>query len=130
MINGELKTGFSNANLFTPYKGKTSPIEMTSAISSDGSTLTVEVKISTKATHSFGVEKIIVLLAEDTVFYDAPNGEKEHYNVFRKALTSIDGNDITLSNTLNSDTTITYTQSIHSEWNDGRIRVVAMLQNA
>ena len=130
MINGELKTGFSNANLFTPYKGKTSPIEMTSAISSDGSTLTVEVKISTKATHSFGVEKIIVLLAEDTVFYDAPNGEKEHYNVFRKALTSVDGNDITLSNTLNSDTTITYTQSIHSEWNDGRIRVVAMLQNA
>ena len=130
MINGELKSGFSSSTLFTPFKGKTSPFEMVSSISSDGSTLTIKVKITTKAAHSFNTEKLVVLLAEDTVFYDAPNGEKEHYNVFRKSLTAVDGNNITLSNTLNSDTTITFTQSIHSDWNDGRIRVVAMLQNA
>ncbi|MCB0482486.1 MAG: T9SS type A sorting domain-containing protein [Flavobacteriales bacterium] len=131
VVSGVLATSsFSSPTLLSSHSGKSSPLAIVSAIESNGSTIMVTVKITTKATHSLGIEKLAVFLVEDTVFYDAPNGEKIHLNVFRKALTSINGNDFTFSNAIDADTTLTFSSGTHTDWDLNRIRAVVMVQKS
>ena len=62
-----------------------------------------------------------VILTEDTIFYNAPNGEKQHYNVFRK---TIRNQSIQLTN-IGDSTIIKTTTAFHSEWVKDRVKTVA-----
>lgn len=131
VISGQVVTvGFADPNLFTPYKGKTTSLDMTSSLKRNGGNIDVEVKVSVEAAHTLGTEKLSVFLVEDTVFYDAPNGEKQHYNVFRKALTSITGDDFSVSSTVGDEKTLNYSTKIHADWDLMRMRVIAVLQQS
>ena len=131
-LNGVVHSGsFNPSSIFDPYKGKTAAIDISSSIVSQGTdSLNIKVMISTKATHSFGTEKIGIFVVEDTVFYDAPNGEKQHYNVFRKALSDVKGDDIMLSNTIGNIDIISFSIADHKDWDIQRMRVVTILQKS
>jgi hypothetical protein len=72
--------------------------------------------------------KLYMAYVEDTVFYEAPNGETEHYDVFRKAFTPGDGILVFLPS--NGDSaTINLRLDVNSEWVLNRMSVIAILQD-
>lgn len=117
--------------LFDPYRNKASPasIEITESIMESDS-IRVTAVIKTEAIHNLGNLKLLVALAEDTLAYNAPNGENRHYDVFRKAMTSITGTDITLPATVGDSVVFTATTAKHPDWKNGRIYPVAILQES
>lgn len=121
---------YSSASLFTPYLGQTSPASIKIYQYKFGKdSIRSKIVIKTAASHSLTNLKLIVFLAEDTVFYNSPNGETKHYDVFRKTLTGTSGVSITLP--ANIDDSVVYIQSSpsNSAWNFSRIYTLAVLQD-
>ena len=131
VVNGNHlgNVSFTKTDLFDPYKNQLSEVSLNSNIAYlSGDSLEVSVELLTEASHSYTTEKITVVLVEDTVFYNAPNGEKLHYNVLRKSLTDITGDDITISTAINNKQTLSFKSDFHPDWNKERIRAVVILQ--
>lgn len=84
--------------------------------------------IKTTDNHSLSNLKLMVALVEDTVFYKSPNGENEHYDVFRKALTSVLGNGFTLPKLKGDSIVLNFSSKSNSAWNFNRIYTMVMLQ--
>ena len=86
VVQGDKITGATDVSkpaLFTPYDGMMSPIELKIKQHISVDSIHSDVVVKTVASHSLGTVKLFVAVAEDTVFYNAPNGENEHYDVFR-----------------------------------------------
>lgn len=66
---------------------------------------------------------------EDTVFQTTNNGEKFHYNVFRKALSNINGLSITLPITVGDSLVFKQGFKANSSWQLNRIHTLAILQH-
>lgn len=64
----------------------------TPEVSNDGSEISASVSIYSNSSQS-GL-KLFLYVVEDTVFYNAPNGENLHYNVFRTSMNGIEGVDL------------------------------------
>ncbi len=120
---------YSLSTIFTPYLSQTSPasirIEQTK-YGNDSIRSTVIVK--TVAAHSLGNLSLFVALAEDTIFYNSPNGETHHYNVFRKSLTAATGLVVTLPATIGDSIVYTMSSLKSTAWNFSRIYTLAVLQ--
>ena len=77
---------YAAAVLFAPFQGQISPFAVAVALQAVGAdSIAVVVRIETRAAHSYAALQLYLPLAEDTVFYAAPNGEQRHYDVFRKS---------------------------------------------
>jgi hypothetical protein len=70
--------------------------------------------------------KLYVVIVEREIMYAAPNGETVHYNVFRKFLSSVDGDDVDLSSGMAGRS---YQYNVDAEWDADEIHVVAWLMN-
>lgn len=133
VIQGDvISTGadYSSASIFSPYTGQLTEASITitqTKYSQDS--IHVQVSVKTEASHSYGNLRLFVALAEDTIAYNAPNGETEHYDVFRKALTAVTGDVITLPATIGDSLLFEFTQPAHIDWNFDRIYTVAILQD-
>lgn len=112
MVNGtDLYTGsnFSNSQIYEDLAGQTSPFEISvEQLYGVNSPFVSEITIKTTESHSLENLKIYVAISEKTVSYDAPNGENTHYNVFRTAHTSSDGDDISISQVPEDSMSLTY----------------------
>ena len=84
--------------------------------------------IKAVATTTLTQAKLFLAIAEDTVFYDAPNGEQQFYDVFRKAFTSYEGNLVQLP-VVGDSITIDFVGPVNSEWNMDRLEVIGILQD-
>ncbi len=132
VINGVVilsSTNYASSSIFTPYQSSTTPasihiVQQKFGADSIRSTIT----ITTEATHSLGGLSLFVALAEDTVFYTGTNGEKQHYDVFRKSLSGTTGTSITLPAAVGSSVVLTFSSPSNSTWNFSRIYTFAMLQ--
>jgi Secretion system C-terminal sorting domain len=62
-----------------------------------GLTRTATIKVKSVGTVPTGTFKMYAALVEKKTNYNSPNGESVHYNVFRKFITSNNGDNITLS---------------------------------
>ena len=91
MINSVEKSSseVQSSNVYEEFKTQTTPVDLKANVAKFG-TDEIEISFDIKilANNNFGNIKYFVALVEDTVWYDAPNGEKIHYDVFRKSLTS------------------------------------------
>ncbi len=76
--------------------GKTSPISIQVQESGAAPVKTVQITVRTHGNVPAGAYKLYAAVAEKTVNYSSPNGEKEHYNVFRAMLPNVYGQSITL----------------------------------
>ncbi len=124
-------SNYSVPELFDPYEGLSSPVSI--AFQEVGLTNNNEVRvkmtIKTEADHSLGDLKLFVALAEDTLFYNAPNGEDIQFDVFRKAMTAVDGDNVILP-ALGETINFTFSVPQHGEWIPSRIYPIAILQEA
>lgn len=117
---------FASTSLFTNYLKETSPVSISiETLKKDVDSLTAKIVLKIEAANSLGNLKLYVPAVEDTVFYDAPNGENEHYNVFRKVL--FDGT-LSLPSMVGDSLVYTVRTANHMDWDSDRMFVMAMLQ--
>lgn len=130
VINGApVNVNFSSSTLFTAYQGKMTELDVTCGIRTNSANqIEVKVDVETKASHNYGGEKLFVALVEDTVFYNAPNGETFHVNVLREALTDPRGDAFVPKSTVGQIESKTFTVNVNSEWNVSRMKVIAIVQ--
>jgi hypothetical protein len=77
--------------------------------------------------HSLTDMNLYIAAAEDTVFYNAPNGEKTHYNVFRKVLIN---QSVQLPSAVGDSIVLFARTDMDSDWEAERMFAIAMLQNS
>ena len=114
-------------DLFSSEEGQSTPIavrvdEATGAMDS----LRAQIIIKTEADHNLGDMELFVVAVEDTVFYDAPNGEKTHKDVFRRVIHNA---ALTLASTGDSVALSVATEH-DAEWNKERMYVMAFVQHS
>jgi hypothetical protein len=122
---------YSSASIFTPYQSQTSPASLRIVQTKFGNdSIRSQIIVKTEATNSLGTLSLFVALAEDTIFYSSPNGETEHYDVFRKAITSTSGMSINLPANVGDSAVYTFTSLANSAWVFSRIYTMAILQDS
>lgn len=67
---------------------------------------------------------------EDTVFQTTNNGETKHLNVFRKSLTKINGNAISLPSAVGDSIVISHFYKANSSWQVRKMHSIGILQYA
>jgi len=124
-------TSFADATLFSSQSGQTSPFNVRVNIDNiDATQATVSVVVKTEASHSFTDLKLFTALAEDTVFYNAPNGENTHYNVFRTSVFETNGKTITPAVAVGDSVMFTETVMLGSNWDWSRLVGISILQES
>lgn len=133
VINGNTisnSTSFNNASLFTPYIGEMSPIGIKLSQQKFGiDSVRVKIVLKVMSTHSLGTQNLFVVLAENVIQYNAPNGEREHYDVFRRSLYGTTGMSVTLPTTVGDSLVFIKTVAAHADWDMAEIFALAILQN-
>jgi len=135
VMNGTLLPSSSTLitdNQINAEKALKSPIEI--KVTESGSTtrsFQVTINKDNGATLAAGNYIFYAFMAEKLVPIATPNGEKEHHDVFRKAISPINGTDITsqLKNT-NSFTVPLSDYVVPSAYNEKEMYLVAFIQNA
>jgi hypothetical protein len=132
VIQGEVQspgTNFGNPELFDPFYGQTTAFSIfVKEYRFEEDNVQVEVTIKAVSAHAQEEALLFLGFAEDTVFYEAPNGEDLHHDVFRKALTGIEGDMIPLP--ANGDSiTLMYNVSADAVWDIDRMYTMAILQD-
>jgi len=91
-------------------------------------TIEATITITTEAAHSYTDVKLLVGVAEKVVTYDAPNGEEEHRDVFRKAMTDISGDAVTLP-AVGESITLTYSVANDADWDFSQMFTYVILND-
>lgn len=130
IINGfsiPASNNYSAPTLFNPFVGQTTPVSIRMEQQKYGNdSIRVRVVVKTEATHSLGTQQLFVGLAEDTVFYTAPNGENQHYDVYRAQM---ELGTVTFPAVVGDSLVYDYLSSSNVNWDFSRIFAFALLQN-
>lgn len=92
----------------------------------DGSTRSVTIDLEDHVGGSLTTGKLVAVVVEKLIMYNAPNGETKHYNVFRQFLGPINGEDVDMSGGTASRT---YEYTLDAEWEADQVYVVAWLSD-
>ena len=131
-INGLEKSSseVQSSGIYNPFKNQTSPLSIKMNLLPAGSdSIGVTVVITSVAEHSLTNLTLYVALAEDSVFYNAPNGEKVHYDVFRKSFTG--NNPIGFTAPKDIGKTYTYNSKVakRSIWKINRLSALVIISD-
>lgn len=130
VINGfsiPTNSDYSQNVLFQPFRNQVSPISIRMEQQKYGNdSVQVRVVVKTEGNHNLGTQQLWVGVAEDTVYYTGPNGEGEHYDVYRG---SLDFTSINIPMTIGDSLVYSYTAFANVNWDFDRIFAFAMLQN-
>ena len=87
IINGNERSGsqVSNERVYQEFQNQTSPVDLTVQLAKAGDEIEVFLAADIKSSNNIGNVQYFIALVEDTVFYNAPNGENIHRDVFRKS---------------------------------------------
>lgn len=109
-----------------PTLNQTSPIEV-KVTENAGTNRTANIKIKTLGTAPTASYKLYVAVVEKVLNLTTANGETVHNDVFRKFLTVVSGNAITLP-ALGSSADFSFPYSLQSGWGADQIYVLAWVQ--
>lgn len=124
-------TNYGNASIFDPYQDQTSPVSISIQQYKPAGEMIVQVTITAEADNSVGMAKLFLGAAEDVVFYAAPNGEDEHYDVFRETFNGdATGVDVMIPATAGESVTIDASIMPDEDWDLDRLFTVAILNDA
>lgn len=131
VINGVEKSGqATSGTVYNEFKNQTTPVDLQVKVAKAGTDIEVSFDVDIKSNNTIGSVNYLVALVEDTVFYNAPNGEKIHRNVFRKSLT----NDMLPSFTVpqNAGNQYNFRDVIKTEafWDLSRIYAIVILTDS
>jgi hypothetical protein len=104
----------------------TSPIQV-KVTETTGTSRVATVKVKTVGTAPSGTHKLYVAMVEKVVNFNAQNGEKKHYNVFRQYLKSA-GDDVAFA-AVNNELTFTYNYTVPQTFVAAEVYVIAFVQN-
>jgi hypothetical protein len=91
---------------------------------SDGVTRDVTITLENFGGSSVGAGKLYAIVVEKEIMYFAPNGENVHHNVFRRFLSSTNGDQVDLS----SDIAVkNYQYQLDAEWQADETYVIAWM---
>jgi hypothetical protein len=122
---------YTDAALFTSVLGQTSAFALSVSIAAtSASTGTVTTVIKKVAASTITTVNVYGAIVEDTLFFNAANGENVHYNVFRKSLWGTVPNTVTVPSAVGDSVILTQSFTIHSAWTTARTSAVVMLQDA
>ena len=132
VINGVQKSSsdVQDVNVYGPFQNQTSPISVNVFLSpSSNDSIKVMVEIKAVSQHNHTTLSLYVPLVEDTVFYNAPNGENKHYDVFRKSFTGI--NPINFAAPIMGGNPYIYTSKIAKSplWNLKRLSAMGIVSS-
>lgn len=119
---------YQNPNLYESYTGGTSPFETRIQQWKTADSTGVRVVVRRTAGGGNSDLRVWCAVAEDTVFYNSPNGESRHYNVFRRSFSGHPGWSINLSSPGDS-VVLTGKLARHAAWNFDRIFAFALVQD-
>ncbi|HMG16847.1 MAG TPA: T9SS type A sorting domain-containing protein [Saprospiraceae bacterium] len=121
---------YNSSSLFTPFLGTTSPIELKiEQFKYKSDSIHVKITATAVVNNSLGSLKLFAALAEDTVFYASPNGETQHYDVYRKSLFGATGTTINIPANVGESIVYEASANANAIWKFSRIYTVALLQD-
>ena len=121
---------YAAAGMFSPFLGQTSPVSIKiTQFKYAADSIRTRVVIKTESTHNLSNMHLFVALAEDTLFYNSPNGETKHFDVFRKSLTGANGTPIQIAANVGDSVVYSNVSTVSPSWNFARIYSMAVLQN-
>jgi hypothetical protein len=118
---------YSSAALFNPFNGQTSPVSISVSQINLNDSAEVQITIRTIAQTMMSDVTLFAALSEDTLNYNAPNGEDFHYDVFRKALLGNSGQSVTLP-ALGDSLVIDLKTWINPSWIRNQLSTLVILQ--
>lgn len=118
---------YSSAALFNPFNGQTSPVSISVSQVNLNDSAEVQITVRTIAETMMSEVTLFAAIAEDTLNYNAPNGENFHYDVFRKALLGNSGQSITLP-ALGDSLVIDLKTWINPSWVRNQLSTMVILQ--
>jgi hypothetical protein len=129
VINGTAaSTGTLNSTL-TGLNSATSNFSINANYQYKGTdSIAAQVVIKKVATDTSLTAKLFVGAIEDTVFRTTNNGEAIHHNVFRKAMTTVTGDNVTLPAAVGDSIVFNYTIKADTSWKMNRMYSLAILQ--
>jgi hypothetical protein len=132
VLNGVVQSSSSNyasADIFTPFKSIAADVSILVNQTLEGDLIKSTISVKRLTNQIYSNLKLQVMYVEDTLFYNSPNGESQHYDVFRKSVNGIQGVDITLPTNIGDSTIILNQTTVNSAWNKNRIYTLAFIQN-
>ncbi len=93
----------------------------------DGATRTVDIDLEDHVGGSLGTGKLVAVVVEKLVMYNAPNGETKHHNVFRQFLGPVNGEEVDMSSGTVSKT---YEYTLDASWQADQVYVIAWLEDS
>ncbi|MEM6347814.1 MAG: T9SS type A sorting domain-containing protein [Bacteroidota bacterium] len=132
VIQGEVvsaSTNYGSSTIFDPYRGGSSPASLRIEQSKDADSMRVRVIVKTEEAHSLGNLRLMVAAVEDTIFYQAPNGESQQLNVFRRAFGNVEGDAWVLPAAVGDSIMFEATIANHPDWDVDHMYSMAILQD-
>jgi len=110
-------TDYSDKAIFESHKGQTSPLSITiEQFKTNENIIDIKITITNEIDHTLAGVKIFAGIAEQLVQFNARNGEKEHFDVFRKAYTDIEGALIRLDKKQGAIMELNYQLPVNEAW--------------
>jgi hypothetical protein len=107
---------------------QTSPLYVKVTESGAGASRTATVELRSAANIPSGTYKVYVAVLEKLINQTTPNGETVHRDVFRKMLTSVNGDAYTPAAT-GASVVLNYNYNVPNTWNSNEVYVVAFVKN-
>ncbi len=128
VINGIVtNTNFGSPTLFTPFENQTSAfdVRVSHVLTADSVLVRVVVERTASGASSY---QLTVGVAEDTINYNAPNGENLHRNVFRQFATHDDAQSAPAM--VGDSIVYAYQIARRNAWNPSALFAYALIQDA
>lgn len=124
-------SNYSSPSIFEPHLLQTSPISINVLQSKVDNELIINLEIKAEVDNDIGSAKLFIAAVEKLIDYNAPNGETEFPNVFRRTLNGeAEGEMIDVPSTAGEVLERSYTVSADAEWDFADIYAMAILQSA
>ena len=91
-----------------------------------GTDRTVTINLEDVVGGSLSAGQLFAVIVEKEIFYNAPNGETVHHNVFRRFLTAATGDPVDLSS---GTATKTYQYAVEGGWNADQTYIIAWVSD-
>jgi hypothetical protein len=131
VLNGAVQDPSSpllNIAQLQPFLNKTSPINIKVTETGTGNTRAVSIDVRSLGTLPNVGYKIYAAIVERTVNYNAPNGEKIHYDVFRKMVPEVNGITFTPA-AVGQSNVINFNYTIANNWVADEAYVLVYIQS-
>ncbi|RME99916.1 MAG: T9SS C-terminal target domain-containing protein [Bacteroidetes bacterium] len=126
-----VSTNYGDASIFTDVANETTPVSITLYQVKENDQLQVDVVIKAEADNNIGTANLFLAAAEKLVNYNAPNGESEHHDVFRRTFTdNPQGLAVAIPAIAGEQLVARYTVAADEAWVFDQMFVVAILNDA